>query len=240
MSNRESHACIVRGGNAESIFVRELIADMMGDASVHRSKVLRGIHPDVIVVTLEINKNTNKLRAEITVDQIREVVARMAVAPNEAAVSVLVIENAHTMNTSAQNALLKTLEEPPEHVKLILVTDEPGALLATVRSRCVVLNSGEKPDDAPERITELAEEYLTAARGGELALCELSFTLDKSERADIALLLTELPQLAAEWFRAAELTPELTLEIAEKVKTAQEYFERNVATSHITALLCNL
>ena len=238
LSSRKSHAYIVRGGNAESAFVRELVVEMMGETE--RGKVMRGIHPDVRVVALEVNKNTNKLRAEITVEQIREAVYISTVAPNEAAVSVIVIENAHAMNTNAQNALLKTLEEPPAHLKLVLVSDEPGALLATVRSRCVTIDSGEAASAAPQRISELAEEYFEAVAQGDLALCEFSFELDKAERAELALLFPELRRLAAEKYRSGELSSGLSLCIAELAEAAAECFERNVAATHIAAILCNV
>jgi hypothetical protein len=211
---------------------------MLGEP--HRSKVLRGIHPDVTIVTFEDNKNTGKLRTEITVDQIRDAIFTSSVAPNEAAYSVIVIDPADAMNAPAQNALLKTLEEPPEHVKLILVTDEPGALLATVRSRCVLLNSDAEDEDAPERIADLAEAYFDAVTRGEAALCEFSFELDKTEKADLSLLLPELTRLAVEMYRDGALSRELTLRIAELVKTAERFLSQNVAAVHIAALLCNI
>jgi hypothetical protein len=238
LSNNLSHAYIIRGGNADSAFTRELIAKMLGEP--HRSKVMRGIHPDVAVVTFENNKNTGKLRTEITVDQVRDAIFAASVAPNEAAFSVIVVENAHAMNAPAQNALLKTLEEPPPHVKLILITDEPGALLATVRSRCVLLNSGAEDADAPERISALAAAYFAALGRGGSALAEFSFELDKTDKADLALLLPELTRLSVEKYRAGALPRELTLRLAELAKTAERFLSQNVAAVHVAALLCNI
>ncbi|MDR0838191.1 MAG: hypothetical protein LBN99_00950 [Oscillospiraceae bacterium] len=245
MSNdRLSHAYIVRGGDAASPFTRELIAKMLGET--HRDKVFRGIHPDVTVVTFEINKNTGKLRTEIIVDQIRDAVFASSVAPNEAEFSVIVVENAHAMNINAQNALLKTLEEPPRHVKLILVTSEPGALLPTVRSRCVLVDSGETGDAVPERIRELAERYLDALARGDTALCEFSFELDDTDKADFALFLPEARRLAAALLRkyaetgASPVPPRTLSRIAELTREAETYLEQNVNVTHIAALVCTL
>ena len=237
MSNRTSHAYIVLGGTAQSAFTQELIVEMLGEA--HRNKVVRGYHPDVHIVELEINKNTNKLRTEITVDQIRDVLYMSAVLPNEAPRTVIVVETAHLMNANAQNALLKTLEEPPEHVRLILVTDAPNALLATVRSRCVTLDSASAEAAVPPHVTQLAEAYFDALVQGGAALAEFSFTLDKTERGDLAALFSELLRLAATLFRAGRLTDEAALAVRERVRRARELTEHNVAASVIAAVLAN-
>jgi len=238
LSNRTSHAYIVLGGSAESAFTQDLIVEMLGET--HRDKVERGFHPDVHVVALEINKNTNKLRTEITVDQIREVLFMSAVLPNEAERTVIVVETAHLMNANAQNALLKTLEEPPPHVRMILVTDAPNALLATVRSRCVTIDSASAEAAVPPHVTELAEGYFDALAQGGAAIVELSFTLDKTERGDLAALFSELLRLAAARYRAGKLADDAALAVRERVRRARELAEHNVAASVIAAVLTNV
>jgi DNA polymerase-3 subunit delta' len=79
---------------------------------------------------------------EIRVGQVRALVAEVAGAPFEARRRVFVIDDAHGMNESSQNALLKSLEEPPPRSHLILVTSRPQALRQTIRSRCQVLRFG--------------------------------------------------------------------------------------------------
>ncbi|MFR1052656.1 MAG: ATP-binding protein, partial [Lachnospirales bacterium] len=91
-------------------------------------KVLGDIHPDVITIG-DDGKG-------ITVAQSRQIRADAYVRPNEAPRKVYVIQNAQTMNASAQNALLKLLEEGPAYAAFLLLTDNPAALLPTVRSRC--------------------------------------------------------------------------------------------------------
>ena len=70
---------------------------------------------------------------------VRHLVAELAYLPVEGGHRVAIVEHAERMNEDAQNALLKTLEEPPAAVTLILCADEEDRLLPTVRSRCVRL-----------------------------------------------------------------------------------------------------
>ena len=80
--------------------------------------------------------------AEIKVDQVRRLGEFVALKPEQASCKVAVVRDAHLLNTSAANALLKTLEEPPPLTHLLLFTDRPGRLLPTVRSRCQTLPLG--------------------------------------------------------------------------------------------------
>ncbi|MFQ5744178.1 MAG: DNA polymerase III subunit delta' [Acidobacteriota bacterium] len=91
-------------------------------------KVARGLHPDVLWVSPE--------KGVIKVDQARTIVESVAYRPYEGERRVVIIDDAHAMNASAQNALLKTLEEPPPSSLMVLVTPAAQSLLATVRSRC--------------------------------------------------------------------------------------------------------
>ena len=91
-------------------------------------KVLGGIHPDVITIGDD--------GKDITVAQSRQIRADAYVRPNEAPRKVYIIQNAQTMNASAQNALLKLLEEGPTYAAFLLLAENPAALLPTIRSRC--------------------------------------------------------------------------------------------------------
>jgi DNA polymerase-3 subunit delta' len=72
----------------------------------------------------------------IKIDQIRAVGDFIALSTHRAGFKVLVIRPAETLQPAAANALLKTLEEPPAHTVIVLVSDRPARLLATIRSRC--------------------------------------------------------------------------------------------------------
>ena len=95
-----------------------------------------GTHPDRLLVTLEVNEKTGKLRREILIDQIRALSARLALASQLGGWQIAVIDPAEAMTGAAQNALLKTLEEPSAASLIMLVTDQPWRLVPTIRSRC--------------------------------------------------------------------------------------------------------
>lgn len=97
---------------------------------------LAGSHPDLMRIGLEENEKTSKLRSEIVIQQIRALSAKLALTPQFGGAQVVIIEPAEAMNHSAANALLKTLEEPHAGCLLLLVSDQPFRLPATIRSRC--------------------------------------------------------------------------------------------------------
>ena len=103
-------------------------------------QALSGNQPDIIRVIHE-KPNT------ISVDDIREQVnSDVGVKPYSSARKVYIINEAEKMTAQAQNALLKTLEEPPEYAVLLLLTANVDALLPTILSRCVQLNMKPAPD----------------------------------------------------------------------------------------------
>jgi DNA polymerase-3 subunit delta' len=103
-------------------------------------------HPDFII--------EKPLRDMIRIDRVRYVQSFFQFAPVEAFYRVAIIDNAHSMNRAAQNALLKTLEEPPTGRVLILVTSKPFLLLPTVRSRCRRIRFGPIRSDILAEILE--------------------------------------------------------------------------------------
>lgn len=119
-------------------------ADTHPDEDVWRNFRL---HPDLVLAEGWRLTKTGRPRAEpeLRVDQVRDLIADITGAPFEARGRVFVIDDAHTMNDSAQNALLKSLEEPPLRSHVILVSASPQGLLQTVRSRCQTLRFGPLP-----------------------------------------------------------------------------------------------
>tara|TARA_R110001592_G_scaffold75380_2_gene228313 strand:+ start:16688 stop:17674 length:987 start_codon:yes stop_codon:yes gene_type:complete len=97
-----------------------------------RSCLLReaGNHPDLMLITPEEEGKA------IRVDAIRQLVDFLGQTAQQGGSKVIVLHPAEAMNQNAANALLKSLEEPTADTYLLLVTDQPGRLLATVRSRC--------------------------------------------------------------------------------------------------------
>ncbi len=120
-------------------------------------RIARGVHPDVVIV--EPGES-----GAIKIDQIRDVIDRAGYRPFEGKRRVVIIDEADALVSAAQNALLKTLEEPPSASMFILLTSAPDLLLATVRSRCVRLafpSAGADEVDADAR--EVAQRALLHA-----------------------------------------------------------------------------
>jgi len=93
------------------------------------TRIARNVHADVLVV--EPGEN-----GSIKIEQVREIVDRAAYRPFEGRRRVVIIDEADALVPAAQNALLKTLEEPPSSSVFMLITSRPEMLLPTVRSRC--------------------------------------------------------------------------------------------------------
>ncbi|MFL5261906.1 MAG: DNA polymerase III subunit delta' [Anaeromyxobacteraceae bacterium] len=137
-------------------------------------KIARGTHPDVFLLAEERAmakagrwepKGGRTPSKDIVVDQIRDVVDhRLAMKRFEGRRRFIIVDPADAMNVPAQNALLKTLEEPPDDTTLVLVAAAPDALLPTVRSRCARVAFAPLADD-------LVAERLAALQGldGEAA-----------------------------------------------------------------------
>lgn len=99
--------------------------------SCHR--FARDLHPDFHLLA------ASKGRVSIGVDAVEELQQRLSMRPLEGRATVALVPGAGDLTAQAQNALLKTLEEPPPRTALLLTADAPRALLDTVRSRCAAL-----------------------------------------------------------------------------------------------------
>ncbi len=153
-------------------------------------KVRAGSHPDLTVL-----QGSGGQRS-LHVEDIRMLRRDSVVLPNEAAVKVYVLLGAQEMSEQAQNALLKVLEEPPEHVRFILTCDDRSHLLGTVLSRCTCYSldgGGRAAEDG--RAREIAAAMVAAVTGpGELELmrCTAAFEKDRQLTADVLVQLTLL------------------------------------------------
>ena len=136
-----SHAYILSGpsGSGKHTLARLLAGAMLCSAPAKQrpcgrcgpcKKVFGGIHPDVSVIS---GPGPGK---PITVDQVRALRADAYIRPNEGERKVYLLEGADRMNAGAQNAMLKLLEEGPAYAAFLLLADNGGGLLQTVRSRC--------------------------------------------------------------------------------------------------------
>lgn len=108
-------------------------------------KLLAGGHPD-----LHLSRVPDK-KTVVGVSDVREVIYEINHAPYEGRFRVWVIEEGERLNDEAQNALLKTLEEPPPRAVIVLVTHSQGTLLPTVSSRCRLMRFQALPNEQIDR-----------------------------------------------------------------------------------------
>ncbi|MFQ5848296.1 MAG: DNA polymerase III subunit delta' [Candidatus Methylomirabilales bacterium] len=130
------------------------------------TKIAKEIHPDVHLVAPE--------GASLKIDQIRRLAQEAALRPYEGHRKVFIVDRAETMTEQAQNALLKTLEEPPRATVLVLIAPEASALLPTIASRCSQIRFAPLPEGAvaarlqAEGCAEGEAHVLASLAGGSL------------------------------------------------------------------------
>jgi len=118
------------------------------------TRIARGMHPDVLVIEPGDS-------GSIKVDQIRDMIDRTGFRPFEGRRRVVIVDQADLMIAAAQNALLKTLEEPPPSSVFILATTRPDMLLLTVQSRCPRLRfQSASREEIDEDARDVAQDVL--------------------------------------------------------------------------------
>lgn len=177
------------GGREAGLFGEETPAlnlDMDAEDSVFR-KVASGAHPGLVNVERTVNEKTGKLRRDIIIDDIRRLTHFFTTTAAHGGWRVAIIDTADDMNRNAANAVLKTLEEPPKHAILFLVSHMPGRLLPTIRSRCRRLALSPLPDEQVLRALKL-----------QPALAEGEKTAEESSLENVARLGQGSPGRAME------------------------------------------
>ncbi len=170
ISNKVSHAYIFHGeeGMGKKVlataFAKTLQCEEGGIIPCNRCKscmqLETGNHPDIIWVTHE--------KASIGVDDIRiQVNGDMQVKPYDSPYKIYIIDDAQKLTEQAQNALLKTMEEPPEYALILLLVSNISSILPTILSRSVVLNL--KPVDRQSIKEFLMTHYLIPDYMAEVA-----------------------------------------------------------------------
>lgn len=158
-SNRMPQAIIIEGekGLGKLTLAREIATALVcrsnGEKPCYNctqcNKAEKQIHPDIFEHIASGSANS------FHVDTVREIINDVYMPPNEANYKIYILANAQSMNESAQNAILKILEEPPSYVIFILTTENRSMLLETVLSRSVVLSlNGVNEKDGAEYIAQ--------------------------------------------------------------------------------------
>jgi len=244
LSGPLSHAYLISGPAAErcalaEIMARSLICTGEGErpcnACTACQKAQRGIHPDILLTSRAVDGG----KKDILVGQIREITRDAHTLPNEAARKVYIVDEADTMNPSAQNAFLKALEEPPGFVTFLLLAENPLALLPTVRSRCIHLSVSPAPadDTAPDADgahTALTEAFFKAFSPGGLPLLEFCVGLEKTDRPTLTAFVNACHGQLIQALARPGADGVRLLAAVDLFDSLREDLERNVSAGHIS------
>lgn len=209
-----------------------LAVDACGECPTCR-RIARQVHPDLLVVVPD--EETGNIR----VDEVRPIIERLAYRPFEARWRVIVVDQAEALMPFAQNALLKSLEEPPSSTVFVLVTARPDALLPTVRSRCPQIRFGPLGVAEIARILERAHglpageaQALAAVSGGSAGAA-----LEKGA-ASLANARAAAERLLAQLARPRDVHARLgaTREIVGKTAKGYGAGERESLAIHLRAV----
>ena len=222
--DRLSHAWLLLGEDGEELeklalyTARALLCSAPGgdkpcDGCPHCRKMLKGIHPDLVTLLRSPDAR------DITVKQIREFRQEVWITPNEAARKVFLIPEADAMNTQAQNALLKVLEEPPPYAAFLLLGR----------------NAAEAPEEG-DSAAQLAEAFL---KGDPLAWMKAAFPCEKLDREKFDRLVEELDAAAALRAKAGEGEARArALRLSALTFRIREMRKVNVSPGHCLGWLC--
>lgn len=194
-SQRLAHAILLQGmpdsgieGFAELFAQRLLCGGATSEASTGHLPCgqcrecllfLAGTHPGFLEIS-PLENEEGKVSLVIKIDQIRESVDFVMQTSMQQGMKIILIHPAEAMNPNAANALLKNLEEPPANTRFLLVTNHPARLMATIRSRCQVV-------DITLPTFHEADQWLSL------------YIQEASERAQLLSLSAGNPLLVKQW-----------------------------------------
>ena len=138
---------------------------------------------------------------------------------------------------------MQLLEEPPPHAVFILKTDNPAALLPTVRSRCVALKARIPPQTQQKAFSEASEKFYIALEGGNRSLARFMFYLEKLDKEAMSEFLEGASELTVARLRGTvsgeAAIPHTTLSRVEQtIAKATEMLDLNVNPGHISGMIC--
>ena len=129
---RLAHSLLLHGDDLDTLVaVAEAMANRLLNPGGRAANFADGTHPDCFWL-----RPTGKMR-QISADATRELIGKVQVTPAVAPCKVAIVLEADRMNTAAANIFRKTLEEPPGHTVILMLTTRPYAHLPTIRSRCL-------------------------------------------------------------------------------------------------------
>lgn len=222
-NNKVSHAYIINGEKGmgkrtvAKAFAMTLLCEEKGTVPCMKChscvQALTDNNPDLIMITPD--KPTT-----LSIDHIRQTLVNdVELKPYSNSHKVYIVEDAELMNNAAQNAILKTIEEPPEYAVIILLTTNISALLQTVLSRCVKLDMQPLKKEVikkylmeKEKVVDYQADIAVSFAGGNLGKA-----IELSKSQDFAEMLDEVIQLLR------YIKDMQAYEVVAAVKRASEY-----------------
>ena len=236
VGKRRTAVAIAQALNCLQPVTTDIGIDACGECASCR-RIERAVHPDVIMIE---PGDTGTIKVE----QVRDVIDRAGYRPFEGRRRAVIVDEADAMMPAAQNALLKTLEEPPSASVFILVSSMPDALLATVLSRCSRLRFGMlAPAEVAESLMrdhEYAEADARAAAAdadGSIGRALEAQSVDLTDARALAQRLLEQTARISDPARRIEVAKELT---AKKSSAASERDQLAVCLRVMASLLRDL
>jgi DNA polymerase-3 subunit delta' len=162
-------------------------------------QVRAGAHPGLLVLKRGLHPKTGKLMTETSVNVIREAAKLFGLTSGAGGWRIAMVDTADELSKEAANALLKTLEEPPDRAMLMLIANSPGRLLPTIRSRCQRLDL--RPLNEKMLVAELEQHLPKMNESERIALAKLA---GGSLGAALALADEDTLTLARDAQRAVE------------------------------------
>lgn len=169
-------------------------------------------HADLLTIERRFDEKKGKMKQDIAVEDVRRIAQFLHLTAGEGLWRVAIIDGADRMNSNGFNAVLKILEEPPPGAVLMLVSDNPGAMLPTIRSRCRALTLQALPETTvrtligryrptvPEGDTVPLARLADGSIGRALALADAGGLTLYREIVDLVATLPRLDWIAVHGF----------------------------------------
>jgi len=157
---------IAEADNLEDRFAEAVEArENLREADKRETRIFVQTHPDVLIIP------PDPPQMLVKVDQVRHVIGEIYYRPSEGRERVHIFSDADFMKEAA-NSLLKVLEEPPEFATIFLLSDNPSALLPTIRSRCMQIRLAPlSPPEIEDYLAEMRPDWKARERGLVARLC---------------------------------------------------------------------
>ncbi len=207
------------------------------DSSQANRQVVALSHPGLLVLRRPYERKAKRFLTTIPIDEVRRLRSFLSHRASDAAWRVVIVDTADDLNVNAANALLKSLEEPPERMIFLLLSSEPGRLLKTIRSRCRKLDLSALSADDLKKATLQAfsaggedepsendlEKLLPLAQGSVRRLISLHHAGGLELSKKITDILTKIP--ATPWGKVHDLADQLApAAVEEKYTLYHELF----------------